>query len=137
METNSNSGSIPKATALTMEYVLTRIDHIIMDNDYIHAALDAIAHGGNGQGGNHVAVSDGEGMRFAAVGETVAAREETNRAALALLERMYGDLRPASSSPAAPTSVERFERIMKAIDGWDLDEDALMEMAKSALELRD
>lgn len=127
METNTNTGNpTPKAAALTMEYVLSRIDHIIKDNDHIHEALDAIAHGGNG-----------DGIRYAAVGETVAAREETNRAALALLERMYGDLRPAADSPAAPPPIERFERIMKAMDGWDLDEDALMEMAKSALELRD
>lgn len=128
MENTVHKEPLPQATALTMAYVLTRIDRIIEDRLHITDALEALTVlSPPGMS----TVEDGRGQAVAA---TVREREETNRAALRLLERMYGDLQNPMAGKSTP--IDRFERIMKALENWDMDEDYIADLAKKALDLQ-
>lgn len=79
----------------TLESVLSRIDLILHDTDYIRQAIDSVRSfpvNDSQYGGT------GDSSRADAIGNAVKAREETNRKLLDLLEKMYEDLKPARPS---------------------------------------
>lgn len=83
------------APALSMDYVLTRIDKIINDTAYLHEAITAV--------GNMEAAEPGvnggcDTSRGDAVKAIVVSRETTNQQTLKLLEKMYDDLKPKELS---------------------------------------
>lgn len=78
----------------SMEFVLSRIDKIINDTDYIHETLNTL---------ENLQIADGVGdianqSKADAIGNVVSSREETNRQIIRLLEKMYDDLKPKAPS---------------------------------------
>ncbi len=81
-----------KASALTMDYVLTRIDKVLNDTDYIQStliALEDISFEGPGD--------IASAQKAEAIGEIVKCREATNQKLLSLYEKMYEDLKPSKA----------------------------------------
>lgn len=75
----------------TMESILSRIDMILNDTAYISQAIDVL---GEFKGNESPMGGEGDSSRAKALGAVVAAREETNRKILGMLESMYEDLKP-------------------------------------------
>lgn len=76
---------------LTMEYVLSRIDQLINEKDYVNNAFTAIQEMKVNQGNLN---GEGDAARGKAISDTVQARETTNQQLIKLLEKMYDDLKP-------------------------------------------
>lgn len=93
--TNSTSTALPNETTaipqadLNMAYILSRIDMVLQDTQYLQDAIRSI---------REMPPVEGPCLQFdsraTAIGEAVSAREQTNQKILALLERMYNDLHP-------------------------------------------
>ena len=85
----SSAASQPE---LNMAYVLSRMDMVLQEKQYLEDAIRAIRE-----------LEPVEGpclqidSRASAIGDAVSAREQTNQKILALLERMYNDLQPRTS----------------------------------------
>lgn len=83
------SDSNSETVKLNMDYVLTRIDKIIEQNQYIKDAVTAIGHMTVNEsefGGN------GDSARAEAISTSIAAREATNRQIIKFLKKMYNDI---------------------------------------------
>lgn len=79
--------AMPKA--LSMDYVLCKLEEISANQEYLMAAiteLGKLKSGGPGDVG-----TQGQGQAF---GEIIKAREATNQRLIALYEKMYDDLKP-------------------------------------------
>lgn len=77
-------------TILNMEYILTRIDKILEEKDYISSAIESI---NNMQLNDSINGGFGDQARAEAVKGVVMARETTNQNILAILNKMYEDQR--------------------------------------------
>lgn len=86
------TASTQEAPALTMEYILEKIDDIMHDNEYLYRAIESI------QATSHIepSISGTDHPAFAAV-ELVKAREKTNQDMIDLLKRMYETLAPGKT----------------------------------------
>jgi len=80
-----------KKPEMSIEWILAKMDTIIHENAYL---TDAVKTLGTMTGGGH----DSKALALANV---VEAREETNRQALKLLEKMYDSLNPPQIDPAS------------------------------------
>jgi hypothetical protein len=78
-----------------MNYVLSRIDYIMKDNDYIHEAIEAIRNMNLNEGPSNVGSDSSRGE---AISHTVQSRETTNQQLLKLLEKMYDELKVSAES---------------------------------------
>ena len=93
-----STGYIP---ILSMEYVLSRIDAIINDTEYIHEAIKAIIEipimmptdGMMNYQGDYAGQAKAE-----AISQAISSREKTNQKLIQLLEKMYDDLKPQEPS---------------------------------------
>lgn len=88
---NDTTINTTEAPALTLEYILSRIDQILADTAYLHEALDVLAKMPPAAGPGDVAGAE----RAQAIATSVKCRETTNQQVILLLEKMYEDLRPA------------------------------------------
>lgn len=77
-----------RMSELTAQEILQRIDHILNDVSHLHSAFMTIEKIPCPPAGE----PDAGQARAEAVSAIVCAREETNRQALSLLEKMYEDL---------------------------------------------
>lgn len=78
-------------TELNMEYVLSRIDQILEEKEYIKEAIDSINNmklNTSPEGGR------GDMARAAAISAAIQARETTNQDILKMLNKMYDNLNP-------------------------------------------
>lgn len=93
-----------------MEYVLTRIDKVLDDTEYIKstlASLENISAAGPGDVAN--------AHKAAAIGDIVKARETTSQKLLAFYEKMYDDLKPRKAF--GPFALSQFESIKEMVEG--------------------
>ncbi len=88
---NKLSGeSSPEIPEFSMGYILSRMDKIINDTEYIRTTLEALKDfeiSGN-------ANDNASQAKAEAIGEVVKCRETTNQQILSMLEKMYEDLKP-------------------------------------------
>ncbi len=85
-------------TELNMEYVLSRIDQILEEKQYIKEAIDSINNmklNTSPEGGR------GDMARAEAIAKSIQARETTNQDILKMLNKMYDDLNPTKANNSA------------------------------------
>lgn len=94
LEENKMNENIVKSAKieLTMEYILSRIDSIMMDNSHIHKAIEAIRDMKINDSGD--SSDNGDFARGEAISTAVKSRETTNQQLIKLFEKMYDDLKP-------------------------------------------
>lgn len=95
------------APTLSMEDVLTRIDRILNDTQYIRATLEVLASMPPAQGPGDIAGQ----AKAHAMGCIVEQREKTNRQLISLLEKMYDDLKSKELNDR-----ETMERLWDAVE---------------------
>jgi len=95
-----------QATEMSMEWVMAKMDAIIHNNQYLTNAIETL----------HSMTTNGHDSKAQALGEAIAAREETNRQTLKFLEKIYDGLKPAPLPPADPGAM------LKHIDMCELAE---------------
>ena len=79
----------PSQDGMTPDKLLERIDRILADTAYLHEAIETI-----GSFGDVTCPGVQLDTRPQAIGALVSGREATNQKLLALLEKMYDDMRP-------------------------------------------
>ncbi len=107
-------------TEQTMEQILSRIDAIVRDSQYIRESYDTLkVTVENADGGDVSAIAD-------VVETAVRHREETNRKALALLSRMYDDL--ALKDTAFTAETREYHALLRSLKAFDYNEQTMIEM---------
>ena len=95
MENQNNVNAAEQTAEPSMEYIMSRIDQILKDTDYIYEAIDAVKNMEAAQPSLNV---NADTSRGEAITSIVQARESTNQQMLRLLEKMYDDLKPKKTS---------------------------------------
>ena len=80
--------------ALTIEYILTRMDWIIKDTTYIKEALIIL------RDIDTTEINNFPDARAKSIGDIIESRESTNQQTLRFLEKMYDDLKPKQNVEA-------------------------------------
>jgi hypothetical protein len=119
MENNINEKFIPaqekeipslKKEDVTVEYILSQIEAIRKDTEYLHMAIDKLAQSQDitlpealphNMGATLGIVTKAEGLR-----DMVRCRETTNQKLIAFYEKVYNDIKPLSSGYAKDLIVE-------------------------------
>ena len=83
-----------KQPELSIGYILSQIEKIQQENEYIYKALETLSGIASGQGPCDVA---GEG-KAKGIAETVKCRETTNQRLIAFYEKLYDDIKPPKST---------------------------------------
>ena len=79
---------------LTVGYILSQIEKIRQENEYIYKALETLSGIESGQGPGDVA---GQGKAIG-IADTVKCREATNQKLIAFYEKLYDDIKPPRST---------------------------------------
>ncbi len=82
-------------TGLTMAYILSRLDEILRDTQYIRDSLSILTAIPSNSGDECGSPGDIAGKAKAeAIGSSVKSRETTNQQLIKLYEKMYDDIKP-------------------------------------------
>ena len=114
-----------ETSALTMDYLLTRIDKTLNDTEYIQSTLSALENisvTGPGDVAN--------AQKADAICAIVKCRETTNQKLLALYEKMYEDIKPCQKTLGAVG--EEALTMLESVNWDNLPED-VRKLAKMAL----
>ena len=80
--------AVPAKAELTIEWIVAKMDEIIRDNAHIVDSLKALK----------LMDTNGHNSKAEAISRVVAAREDTNKQSLRLLEKIYDGLKPTASN---------------------------------------
>lgn len=95
---------------MTVEDILTRINHITNQTGYITSAFESLVQMGDGDSGDCGAPGNIMGKAKAdAVADVVRTRETTNQQILRLYEKMYDDMIRSSGLAKQPESSDNLE----------------------------
>ena len=91
-----------KQPELSVGYILSQIEKIRQENEYIYKALETLSEIVSGQGPADVA---GEG-KAKGIAETVKCREATNQKLIAFYEKLYDDIKPPKLKSTKEAALE-------------------------------
>lgn len=98
LEDNDMSEESKIKSVYNIEYILSQIEKIQEQTDYLNNALEKLSQMGDGDSGNPGAPGNIQGKAKAqAIGDIVRCRETTNQKMLSLYEKMYDDLKQIPS----------------------------------------
>jgi hypothetical protein len=110
----------PQAQAtreLTGNDILSRIDMLIMETDYLREGVEALGKIESGGAGDPHSPGDiGTQAKARAIAQVIEQREQTNREMIGLLRRMYDDLSPRVISPQPSRFPEQSKLLERLID---------------------
>lgn len=115
------------ARELTPGDILSRIDMLIGETRYLRESVEALAQIASGGAGDPHSPGDiGAQAKARAIASIVEQREQTNQKLVALLDRMYGDLLPATVATKPARAPEETKLIERLIDqSSEMSEDTL------------
>ena len=115
------------APEVTPGEILSRIDMLIGETRYLREGIEALAQiASGGTGDPHSPGDIGAQAKARAIASVVEQREQTNQKLIALLDRMYGDLSPATVTKKAARAPEETKLIERLIDqAPEMSEDVL------------
>ena len=104
----------PSVPDLTIEYLLSQIDKIVVQTDHLHQAIAALGEMGDGDNAEGMSPGNTLGQAKAtAIGDVDRCRETTNQQLLKLYEKMYDDLRPVPVSE----DMQKLQQLAKLVEG--------------------
>ena len=108
---------------LTIEKIVAKIDAIASDKGYLTEAIESLRLITDGNSGDSGAHGDIAGQAKAhALGQAVAAREETNQRLIEFYTKVYNDMLNAKMPRKDTAGFRIFDLVENAIDkGWDAD----------------
>jgi hypothetical protein len=114
---NSERPQASSSRELIANDILQRIDMLIGETAYLRESVDALARiEGGGAGDPHSPGDIGAQAKAMAIASVVEHREQTNQKMIALLDRMYADLSPATAEKRSSRSPEETKLIDRLID---------------------
>lgn len=139
-ENKTSTGTSPDKDKL-LRYILDKLDKLAEYPVYVDNAIKQIGAMAINECPNG---GTGDAARASAIGNSVAAREETNRALIEFLKQIYSDVKPVNPQIYKPTPQDSqkeavYQSISQLIDRIDTDGDnasELLELALGALKNR-
>ncbi|MDR2571466.1 MAG: hypothetical protein LBD23_14405 [Oscillospiraceae bacterium] len=96
---NNNEPLQNEEVCIVIEKILTQIERLTSQTDYINSAIGALSAMSDGDSGEVYSPGNVQGKAKAkALGKVVRSREVTNRKTLKLLRNMYDDIKPKKES---------------------------------------
>ena len=101
--TDTYASETSKSAELSVSYILSRLEAIQQDTDYLHEAIATLTQMSDSDGNTPYAPGDLAGQAKAeAIGRIVCCRETTNQQMIQLYQRIYEDLSPNPKSFSLP-----------------------------------
>ncbi len=117
---------------LSIGYILSQIEKIQQDNEYIYKALETLSGIVSGQGPADVA---GEG-KANGIATTVKCRETTNQKLIAFYEKLYDDIKPPKQRSTKEMALDIISQAVNCNYG-DSDPDQLANLAEAISSMLD